>query len=589
MQKNIKYNKIEKCFLINDLIKIDSEYVDKIINKRNIENLIKQEDNLYYYKNKSLIELLFDINNYQEIIFKNNNTDDYRFNNLIIKLNDTFKFKEPDNVTILENGKSKLITIGAHANEERNYYWKVRDNQNNEYYIMHINDNIYTKFSIQDKQKILDFNGNRPTWYLHSSTYIATMIEHNNKKVTVYLHQYIMDVHFEDNSNMKKTIDHINHDKYDNRKENLRFANMSEQNSNRDKQKRQKNACPLPEGIQQSDLPIYVCYNKRCYDKEKDSWREFFTIHWHPKLDKRWASSKSNNVSIKEKLDQAKLKLKHLNNEITDIEYKKIVEPEYKLFKGLRLSIDNKYNKYKFEYDDRSCNTRFNYNMILTHNDLQLMIDKFIDLLNDKYKDNKEYNKKEYYKLEKNVLLDFSSVNNEIIDDNESDSEESNIKLSDSDNKSDSIKKPDFKQIPDLPPNFSLYKEKDSWYLSYSKKIDTIRYNKKNILKCLCIQTELNKLINDINEKYPNLKIQDYIIKNLYDFIDKTPLKKSDDKPSMPVNFSICTINGVKHIQFCKKIDGIRRQYKTTLKSDDIPKELNKFIEYLNTTYKLEL
>ena len=61
--------------------------------------------------------------------------------------------------------------------------------------------------------------------------------------------------------------------------------------------------------------------------------------------------------------------------------------------------------------------------MILTHNDLQLMIDKFIDLLNDKYKDNKEYNKKEYYKLEKNVLLDFSSVNNEIIDDNESDSD----------------------------------------------------------------------------------------------------------------------------------------------------------------------
>lgn len=246
---------------------------------------------------------------------------------------------------------------------------------------------------------------------MHSAQYIASMLTKNREKITVYLHQYIMDCHFEDNSDMKKTVDHIN------RKENLRFATMSEQNLNKNKQKRQKNACPLPDGIVQTDLPIYVYYTKSCYNKLNNSYREYFTIDArHSKLDNRWESSKSNNITIKEKLEQVKLKLQHLNGEISDENYKKIVESEFKLFKGLRLSIDKKYNKYKFDYENRTANFRFNYKMVLTHNDLQLMIDKFIDILNNKYKDNKDYVKIEYYKLEKPVILDFSNVDNEIIE-----------------------------------------------------------------------------------------------------------------------------------------------------------------------------
>jgi hypothetical protein len=392
-----------------------------------------------------------------------------------------------------------------------------------------------------------------------------------------------MDTHFEDNSNMKKTIDHINRDKLDNRRENLRFASMTEQNLNKDKQKRQKNACKLPDGINQNDLPIHICYNKRRYDKENNSWREFFTIEKnHPKLTKPWASSKSNNVSLKDKLEQAKLKLKHLNGEILDKDYKKIVEPEYKLFKGLRLFIDKKYNKYKFEYDNRTTNFRFNYKMVLTHNDLQLMIDKCIDLLNDKYKDNNDYIRIEYYKLEKPVILDFSNVDNEIIEDDEEDitTESSNT------NDQSSIKTYDVK--PDLPDNFSLYMEKDVWYLSYSKKINTIRYNKKITLNCMCIQTELNRLINIINTTYTNLKIQNYTIENPYDFTDKTLLKESF-KPFMPPNFSICNINGIDHIQFTKKINDKTVSYKTVIKSYDLQKELNKFVDYLNEKYKLDI
>ena len=47
------------------------------------------------------------------------------------------------------------------------------------------------------------------------------------------------------------SVDHINRDKLDNRRENLRWSTRSQQSSNKDKMKRNKNTRPLPEGITQ--------------------------------------------------------------------------------------------------------------------------------------------------------------------------------------------------------------------------------------------------------------------------------------------------------------------------------------------------
>jgi len=141
---------------------------------------------------------------------------------------------------------------------------------------------------------------------------------------------------------------------------------------------------------------------------------------------------------------------------------------------------------------------------------------------------------------------------------------------------------------PDLPDNFSLYKEKDSWYLSFSKNINTIRYNKKNIMKCMCIQTELDKLINEINKLYPNLNIQNYTVINPYDFIDKKELKENN-KPIFPNNFSICNVHGIDYIQFSKKINDKKVSYKKVIKSYDLQKELDNFVNYLNQEYSLNL
>ena len=564
MEEKIKYIDNENCFLINQLIKIDNKYVGNLINKRSIEDIIKLEDNLYYYKGKSLIEILFDISDYKEIKFKNNDTNDYRFNNLEIKYNEKVKFNNPPNVTILETGTPKLITIGCNAGEYRNMYWKVKDTENNIYYMMHINNELYTKFSVESKDTVLKYNNERPTWYVHSSQYIASMFLKDDKKLTIYLHQYIMDVHFEDNTNMKKTIDHINRDKFDNRRENLRFANMSEQNLNKDKQKRQHNACSLPDGIKQSDLPKYVTYNKRCYDKINNSWREFFHIENHPKYNKGWSSSKSNKILIKDKLDQVLLKLKHINGEISDNEYKKLsgqndcILPTY-----FRLDVYN--NKLHLIYDYKSKdNKRYNLKMVLTNNDLQIMLDKFIDNINNKYSELKI----QHYELNKSILVDFTNLDNIIEDDNDNQ---------------------EIIQKPDLPPNFSLYKENDSWYLQFSKSISGVRYNFKRILKTLCIQSELNNIIDEINIKHPTLNIQKYNVINKYDFIDKTLLKEESLKPIMPNNFSICNINNIDYIQFSKTIDDKKKSYTTKIKSADLQLEYLNFVKFLNDKYNFNI
>lgn len=99
----------------------------------------------------------------------------------------------------------------------------------------------------------------------------------------------------------------------DNRIENLRWATQSEQNSNTDKRNRKQNAKPLPEGLKQSDIPKYVVYYHEILNKETGRFREYFKIEKHPKLDKIWIGTKSMSISIQDKLQMAKDKLKELN------------------------------------------------------------------------------------------------------------------------------------------------------------------------------------------------------------------------------------------------------------------------------------
>jgi inner membrane protein involved in colicin E2 resistance len=63
-------------------------------------------------------------------------------------------------------------------------------------------------------------------------------------------------------------------------------------------------------------LRKYVVYYHNVYNKEKNLSREYFRVEKHPKLEKIWETTKSEKVSIMEKLQQANKIVDDLENDI---------------------------------------------------------------------------------------------------------------------------------------------------------------------------------------------------------------------------------------------------------------------------------
>ena len=80
------------------------------------------------------------------------------------------------------------------------------------------------------------------------------------------------------------------------------------------KRARKQNAKPLPDGLTQEMMKKYVVYYSECYNKEKNLYREFFKIEKHPKLDKTYIGSKSNAISLKDKLQIVNKIVEDLDN-----------------------------------------------------------------------------------------------------------------------------------------------------------------------------------------------------------------------------------------------------------------------------------
>lgn len=238
---------------------------------------------------------------------------------------------------------------------------------------------IKTKISNKDINYIKSLN---VSWYLWKGSdkkgggYICGTKNYQ----TLYLHSLIMN-RVQEKPNEKVSIDHINCDKLDNRRENLRWATQSEQNSNRGKMKRQNGARSLPEGITQDMMRKYVVYYNECYNKEKNSYREFFKVEKHPKLDKIWISSKSGKIDIKEKLKSANKIVDDLEKNIYPTKENKLL-PKYITIKNIR-------GNNTLVFDKKDNNGRYNLRMKLKENYiLNDELKNFKQMIRNKYIDN---------------------------------------------------------------------------------------------------------------------------------------------------------------------------------------------------------
>ena len=223
---------------------------------------------------------------------------------------------------------------GQTANQEKNRGY--RDNTNNIVFMNYGDDlNNLTIIEATDWDLIhipLDITNSIPTWFKNGE-YIGTHFKNPDGTDTVlYLHELIKRHHHpKPEFPLNVSIDHINWNKIDNRLVNLRWATQSLQNSNRDKVSRKKNAQELPEELVEhliplTNLPKYIQYIEEVYDKRNNTTREFILVAEHPTLkrlgDIKFASSKSRDVSITQKYDQANAILQFINSNpnVTEVE-----------------------------------------------------------------------------------------------------------------------------------------------------------------------------------------------------------------------------------------------------------------------------
>ena len=203
--------------------------------------------------------------------------------------------------------------------------------------VKHNGEDVKFVFDEDDYYKV-----NERAWHVSSGKYIASTFyteDLTNNKKELYLHNLVMNrlEWYGKGSNI--SIDHINRNGFDNRKENLRLITQSEQNFNQTKRMRN---ITLPEGcdISPEDIPRHIWYIKA-----QGAHGDRFAIEF--KSEKLvWKSTSSKKVSLKDKLKEAKEKLEEFYKEYTHLnpyDQIKIMKEDYlkKSFEAI-IELSNK-------------------------------------------------------------------------------------------------------------------------------------------------------------------------------------------------------------------------------------------------------
>jgi hypothetical protein len=133
------------------------------------------------------------------------------------------------------------------------------------------------------------------------------------------------------------------------------------------KRARKHNAIKLPSTLADLNIPKYINYYNECYNIEKKLYREYFKIEKHPHQvsNKTYISSKSNKISIIEKLDQITKILSELDANDANIS-NAIKLPKYISIKNHATAS----NKFYLVYDKKGT----------SRNTLQVLCNKSVPL-----------------------------------------------------------------------------------------------------------------------------------------------------------------------------------------------------------------
>ena len=386
---------------------------DKIINfdKNFVFNNTENEDYPSYtsnYKRYSYLDFIFNFNKESCYYhFKNENKYDLRRCNVEI-YHDYHKIIS-NKYTIIEYTNGHINSYGQDANIMKNPLWKIKENDI-EYLLMYCEKDTICKLCPQSYQKIIDYennnnNGNKITWYKHLNGYICSSIG-------LYIHQIITGCYGNGLGTKNISVDHIDQNPLNNTIENLRIATRKEQEQNSKgikpgtKRERKHSAKELPIGITQDMMKKYVVYYQEWLDKERTKQRDFFKVEKHPKLDKPWCTTKSNKISIKEKLEEANKVVDDLDNDIYPVK-NEINLPKY-------VSIVINREKPHLVFEKRVEGKRLGLKMVLPE---EYDLEEQICILNEKIKEKYNINLFEGTKIDKfkyKLCVDLDDINKNI-------------------------------------------------------------------------------------------------------------------------------------------------------------------------------
>jgi len=372
----IEYN--NKTYLV------DLSDKDRIINF-NKTFVFANEDDLYpsyayNYKRFTYLDFIFSFNQESvHYIFKNENPLDLRRCN--VEIYHFYHKNILEKYTVIDYVNGHYLTMGQDANVMKNPIWKIKED-NKEYLLMYCEKNTICKLCIESYQKILEYeinknNGKKITWFKLQNGYIIGSAD-------LYIHQIIMGCYGNGKGTKNVSVDHIDQNPLNNSLENLRVATRKEQEQNSKgikpgtKRERKTNAKDLPEVMTQDMLKKYVVYYQEWLDSEHTKQREFFKVEKHPKLDKPWTTTKSNKVSINEKLVQANKVVDDLENDIYPNKDSPVL-PKY-------VSLIVMRDKPHLVFEKRNNEKRLNFKMVLPEEyDLDEQISIFKVKIREKY------------------------------------------------------------------------------------------------------------------------------------------------------------------------------------------------------------